>query len=123
MKLSNYKLLEYITDLKPFLSRTDEIGYACALNTSRMNTVAEPFLTIRDTLVRQYGTIEVDENGKQTGRCVVTASNPEFEKFKSEIDKIGNIEQEVDIYTIPASLVKNVLSGSEILDLIWMIDE
>jgi len=122
MKFTNYKMMLNVQKMEDFLSRTDIIGYACAVNTAKFKTVLEPFMQLRDNLVAQYGTDEKDENGKLTGRSVIPMDTPEFNKFKEEIDKLGNIEHDVDIYTIPSEIVIDKLSGEDILSIIWMLE-
>lgn len=116
-------MMLYIQKMEDFLSRTDIIGYACAVNTAKFKTVLEPFMQLRDNLVAQYGTDEKDENGKLTGRFVIPMDTPEFNKFKEEIDKLGNIEHDVDIYKISPDIVVDNLSGEDILSIIWMLDD
>lgn len=113
----------HIQKMEAFLDRTDLIGYACAVNTNKFKTILEPFYQMRDNMIEQYGTEEKDENGTPTGRAIIPIDSPNFNTFKEEFDKLGKIEHDVDIYTIPSATVIDKLSGEDVLSIIWMLED
>lgn len=123
MRLTNYAIEAKIAQLNPFLDRADLIGYAAARNVRNLRNAGAAYISTRDALISKYGTIERDENDKPTGRYIIPFNDPNFSTFKSEIDRIGNIEQDVDIFTISYSEVMDKLTGNEILAIDWMLTD
>ncbi len=122
MHLTNYAIERKIAQLDPFLNRADIIGYAAARNTRLLRDAASAYSTTRDALITKYGTLERDENDKPTGRYVIPFDDPHFAEFKNEIDRIGNLEVDVDIFKISSEDVMGQLTGKEILSIDWMIE-
>ncbi len=123
MKLTNFKIEELVKELSTFLQRSDIIGYAVAKNIRTLLNASEAYSTTKDVLVQQYGEPVLDENGEETGKYRITAENPNFDKLVTDLNKIGNIEQEVDIFMISSEEVIGKLSGTEILKIDFMLED
>lgn len=123
MNLSNYAIESKLTLLKPFLNRADIIGYAAARNARIFQNAIAPYETTRNALMLKYGTLERDDNDKPTGRYILPYDDPNFSTFKNEIDRVGNIEHDLDIFKISYSDVVDKLTGNEILDIDWMLED
>lgn len=109
--------------LRPFLPHRDKIGYIAARNTRIIKDALTEFLNFKEELIQKYGEVDKDENGHELNTISVQPSSPNFKKFSEEFDEIKNIEQEVDLMTIPYEEVIGLLSGEEILSLEWMFTE
>ncbi|MBO7452714.1 MAG: hypothetical protein J6U54_20485 [Clostridiales bacterium] len=123
MILTNFAMETKIAKLNPFLNRADIIGYAAARNTRILRDAVGAYITTRDALIVKYGQLEKDDNDRQTGRYIIPYDDPNFSTFKNELDRIGNIEHDVDIFKISYSDVMDKLTGNEILEIDWMLDD
>lgn len=122
MTYTNAEMAKLIEILKPYLSRTDIVGYAAARNTRIFATEAKEFIDRREALIQKYGTPCLDENGNDTGMVELCIDNPNFEKFTEDIEDWATAKHEPNIYKIPAEKCIDVLSGNEILEIDWMLD-
>ena len=123
MKISNINALMYIEILKEYLDRNDIIGYAAARNIRKLTDATIEYVQCRDKLIIEFGIPEEDENGNKTGRHVISTESPNFSDFNSEINKFNNIEHDVDIMFVNYSEVIGKLTGSQILDIDWMLKD
>lgn len=123
MKLKNIEMEQYILILSKFLDRTDIIGYAAARNTRILENASSEYQQYRSNLINKYGKIELDSNDKPTGRVALSVDDENFKTYVSEIEEIASVEHEVCIFKIPYKSVINKLSGSDILDIDWMLDD
>lgn len=123
MVLNNGTINEYIVLLSNFLDRKDLIGYAAARNTRIFKDACVEYTGIRDELIAKYGEQEVDTDGNYTGRYFITTSSPNISKFVSELKPYANIEHDVTIFKIPYSKVIGELTGTEILEIDWMLED
>lgn len=123
MKISNINALIYIEILKEYLDRNDIIGYAAARNIRKLTDATIEYVRCRDKLIIEFGIPEEDENGNKTGRHSISTDSPNFSNFNSEINKFNNIEHDVDIMFVNYSEVIGKLTGSQILDIDWMLKD
>jgi len=123
MKLSNIEMENKIQILTKFLPRHDIIGYASARNIRRLKEASVEYNEIRNDLLNKYGTAESDEDGKPTGRIGLHVTSPEFKLFKRDIEPYAILEHEVTIFKIPYESVCEKLTGSEILEIDWMLED
>lgn len=123
MVLSNFLMDDYIDVLYKFLDRKDIIGYAAARNYRRLSDACLDYYKIKMNLLNKYGSPIKDENGNDTKMLSIDSKNPNFEQVKTELETSGNISHEVVIFTITYDDVINELTGNEILQLDWMIEE
>ena len=123
MKLKNIEMEQYILSLSNFLDRIDMIGYAAARNTRILENAYGEYNTYRTSLLNKYGSVELDSNNKPTGRVTLSIDDENFSKYVSEIEEFASIEHEVQLFKIPYSEVIGKLSGSEILEIDWMLED
>lgn len=123
MNLSNFLMEDYINILSNFLDRKDVIGYAAARNYRRLADASLDYSKIKSDLLTEYGTPLKDENGNDTNTMAINQSDPNFDEVKSKLEISGNIRHDVTIFTITYEDVINELTGNEILQLDWMIEE
>ena len=123
MEMTNAEMVLRIDQLSKYLDHVDIIGYAAARNIRRLQDASLEYTKRRDEVLTKYGEVELDENGRDTGRRYVTNNSPHFQEVNDILTPIGEIKHEVDIFTIEYSLLNGVLSGSDILELDWMLVE
>lgn len=123
MIMTNADMDAKILFLQQFLDRRDCIGYAAARNTRLLSTTATEYINRKEELILKYGSEEFDKNGNKTGRKMLSTNDLNFKKYAVEIDLYANIEHEVDVFKIKYSDVVGILSGSEILELDWMLED
>lgn len=123
MLLTNFDMVSKIDQLSVYLDRTDVIGYAAARNIRRLQDACLEFIKKRDEVLTKYGDIDYDENGNDTGKRYITNESVHYQEVMDELGCIGEIKHEVEIFTIRYDLLNGVLSGSDILELDWMLTE
>lgn len=123
MKLTNYMMDAMIERLKPFLERSDIVGYAAARNVRKLQDGCLEFQTKRQDLVMKYGTEQVDDEGNPTGSYVIKEGQEGYEETKGVLETLANLEHEVEIYQIPIEDTIGILSGREMLELGFMLTE
>ena len=121
--LNNLEMEKRLLSLEKFLDRRDKVGYAAARNTRILKNSAQEYLTRRDELIFEYGEPELDAEGNQTGRKYLEMGSENYKKYEEAIAEYASIEHMVDIFTIPFESVEGVLTGAEILELDWMLEE
>lgn len=123
MKITNYDIANMIDTLVPFLSRNDLIGYCSARNTRRLKDAYIEYEKLKDDAIRKYGEQEFNDIGEPTGRYMVKPGTAEFIKCTKELATYSAIEHDVVIMKIPYSEVIGKLTGSEILEIDWMLED
>ena len=78
---------------------------------------------IKVDLLNKYGTDILDDSGKPTGRVALSPSDPHYDEVAKKLEETAAIEHTVKIFVIPFDEVKNKLTGREILQIDWMLDE
>lgn len=123
VKMTNYEMTNKIGSLQSFLDRKDIVGYAAARNMRRLGEAEFDHEKIKIDLLNKYGTNVLDENGVETGQMRLTSDNEHFAEVSAQLDISGNTEHEVTIFTISYEDVFEKLTGNEILQIDWMIDD
>ena len=123
MKISNVNMEMMLETLKPILPHRDKIGYIAARNTRILNDTLTEYFAFKQDLIKKYGEVDRDENGKELNTISIMPESSNFEAFTKEFDTIKDIEHEVEVMTIPYEEVIGLLNGEEILDLDWMLTE
>lgn len=123
LKRKNIELEEMLEQLEPVLSNRDKTGYVAARNTRIIRDALTEFVKFRSDLIKEYGQPELDNNDKPTGRVFVSENTPNIEDFHKKFDELANIEHDVDIMTLKYDEVIGILSGEEILNLDWMLED
>lgn len=122
-KMTNFMMEQRIGELEKFLDRDDIIGYVAARNTRRLTEGCVEHVRKKNELVSKYGNVIKDENGNDTERITLNSSHPKYNEVLAKISESGNIEHDVTIFTLNFEDVKNKLTGREILQLDWMLDD
>ena len=112
-----------IESLKPILSYRNKVGYVAARNTRIINDTLTEYFTFKQELIKKYGSVDIDEHGNELTTISIRPNSPNFEIFITEFDTIKNIEHEVELMTISYEEVIGLLSGEEILNLEFMLEE
>lgn len=123
VKLTNTELELRLIRLQPLLPHRDKVGYIAARNTRIIKDALTEFLAFKSELIQKYGEVDKDEHGNELDTVSIKPTSPNFQKFSEEFNKIKDIEQEVDLMTIPYEEIIGILNGEEILSLEWMFTE
>lgn len=121
--ITNFKMEQMLSHLKPFLCERNKIGYVAARNTRILETSLTEYFKIKHDLIEKYGEKDIDENGNDKGTISISPSSPNFTRFTEEFSQIQNIEHEVDIMTLKYDEVIGILAGKEILAIDWMLED
>lgn len=122
-KMTNDLMVRRADSLEPFLDRDDFIGYIAARNVRKLQEESMEYTKFRNDIIGKYGTKVTDENGNETGEISLPATDPHFDEVISKIEEFANIKHEVTIFTITYDDVKGKLTGREILQIDWMIED
>lgn len=121
MLLKNAKMVEMIYQLQPLLSHRDMIGYAAARNYRFLSESLVEYNMIRRSLIEKYGEDGVDESGASI--VSIGPDNPSFKAFCDELKPFNEMEHEIDLVTIKYTDVIGCLTGEEILQIDWMLED
>lgn len=121
-RLTNALAAEYADACGAYLDQTGLLGYACARNARRLTDAALEYVRLKDEAVRKHGTEVKDERGNVTGYTIAPGSDA-MAAFVSELSPIAGFEVECDIVKVPPSEVIGKLTGREVFDLDWMIED
>lgn len=108
--------------LVEILDRTDIVGYVAARNMRSLNGELEDFRNVKNKLIVEFGTEELDDDGNPTGDVSIKVGTEEFDKFVEKINPIGMIKTNPTIFKLDADECIDKLSGSQMLKFEWMID-
>ena len=123
MKFKNIEMEIMLEMLKPLLPHRDKVGYVAARNTRILSNTLTEYFSFKDDLIKKYGTMDKDGEGKETGSISVKPESENFNDFINEFNTIKDIEHDVELMTIPYDEVIGILNGEEILKLEWMFTE
>lgn len=121
--LKNAKMMEMLQQLKPLLSRRDQIGYMAARNYRILSNSLTEYDAFRNALIEKYGEQERDENGVELPAFSIKMGSPQFRDFCEELEPFNNMEHEVELMTAYFDDVAGILSGEEILGIDWMLKD
>lgn len=122
-KFTNAEMDNMIRHLRPLLAHKGKVGYAAARNTRMLNNAIVEYIERRNALIRKYGDSVKDENGKVQPPTGISVNSPNFDKFYEELEPFAIIEHEVDIMKIKYDEAMDVLTGEEMLNVEWMLEE
>lgn len=123
MRLNIQKIEQYNETISRYLDRVDIIGYTCARNSIVFNKELDNFNSFKSDLLNQYGHEDLDTNGNKTGSIVITPSDEHYEFAINEYKKVLNLDRNVDITKIKYPDVIGLLTGNEIVELSWMLED
>ena len=119
----NIEMERMIATLRPYLDRTDKIGYAAARNTRILRSEAQEYFDRRERLVEKYGSPQLDDDGNPTGLIELRFDSPDFPKYAKEIEEWALIEHTPSLYRLKYEEAIGQLSGTELLEIDWMFED
>lgn len=120
---SNKEIMEKLQSLRPILTQRNAIGYIAARNSRTLKEALTEYEQFEQDAIMRYGTADVDENGRPLGTTSIHPGSDSFQKFIEEMVPIQNIEQTVPIMVAKFEDVVGVLSGEEIFEIDWMLED
>ena len=123
MLASNAQYERMIKSLSNMLDRSDIVGYAAARNYRKISDCLTEFNDKKEELLEKYGVKETDSEGNLTGNMSINPTNPNYDIFMDSYNLYANIEHDVEIFKIKYDKVIGVLTGSEILEIDWMLED
>lgn len=116
MLLSNIEMEQRLESLAPVLEQSGMIGYAAARNYRRLKDQLIEYTQRKEDLIRKYG---IQEGGQYS----IMPAHANFPAFEQELVPFATMEHEVEIMTRPMSEAAGVLTGKQIVDIWWMLDD
>lgn len=123
MIYSNSKIVEMLRQLEPVLSQRNRLGYVAARNYRKLSDALVEYNQFKMELLQKYGEPEKAENGTELPNMILRIDSPNFRKFCDEMAPYNNIEQDVDLMKAKYEDAIGVLSGQEILNIDWMLED
>ncbi len=120
-KYKNYEMDAMLISLKPLLSHRGKLGYAAARNARILSNALVEYYNFRNELIKKYGEKIKDDNGSET--MGININSPNFDIFTKEMEEYMYIEHNVDLMTVSYTDAMEVLTGEEMLNLDWMLNE
>jgi len=120
MKLTNIQMSNYMSALNK-VAQSDKVSgklaYAIARNMRKISEEGIEYDMLRRKIVEKYG--EKTDEG-----FAISPDSPDYEKALQEINEIGNITHDVDIFKVSEDLICNsMLNVQDILSIDFMIEE
>ena len=110
MKLTNSQIIQYLNQLKQVSQCRGKLGWAVYRNIKVLSEALDEYNKMHDDLVRKYST-----NGQ-------TVDQDKFDEFSKELQPLLEIEQEIDLYTIPEEeLYDDDLTAQDYLKLDFLV--
>ena len=120
MLYNNAEMERMVASVAPLLDRRDLVGYAAARNTRALKDELTEYEAMRDRIVIENGTPELDERGLPTGRWSIDRSSERYAEASAQIDELAAVEHEPELMLLPYSAAIGSLNGHELLSAEWM---
>lgn len=114
---SNWDLEKMGEALRPLLSLTGMVGYTAARNMRLITDAIGPHLQAKEALLRKYG------HAAEGGAYSISTGDAHFGEFWDEFSEIAEVRHEVAFHTLPADRLADALTGQQMLDCWFMIEE
>lgn len=121
--LKNSQIVEKLRQLEPILSQRNRLGYCAARNYRTFSNALVEYEKFKMELLERYGEPDKTEEGVELPTIRLRINSPNFKSFCEEMMPYNEIEQEVEIMMAPYEDVIGVLSGQEIFDIDWMLED
>lgn len=122
MKLTNEQIASMCSDLEcGVLDNVGIVGYTAARNYRVLHETAEPFFMQRNKLIMKYGDAKYDDEG-HINDYVVDPDSPSFAEFAASYKELADVENDVEIFTVPEDKAIDAISGAQLLKLGWMFE-
>ena len=118
MTYKNIELERMMVSASAHLERRDLIGYVCARNYRVIGDALTDYIGIKNALLHEYG--ETDGIGKMP---YIDPSMSGYAEFIERYEPIANVEQELTIMPLRYTDVVGELTGEEILEIDWMLED
>ena len=109
--------------LEPVLKQRNKVGYVAARNTRILKDTLTEYFQIKEELIQKYGEQDVSSDGTLLPRISIKPDSAKFQDFMKEFAPIKDIEHEVDLMVLKYDEVVGILSGEEILELEFMLED
>lgn len=120
-KLKNAQMMGMLNQLRPILARRDKIGYVAARNFRMLSDCLTEYEAFRSSLIEKYGEEAKDEQGRPM--VGIKIGSPNFQQFCDELAPFNEMEHEVELMAAKYSDAIGNLSGEEILEVDWMLED
>ena len=121
IRLKNSRMAEMLHQLRPLLSHRDMIGYVAARNCRILSECLTEYEAFRRDLIAKHGEEVTDDNGMTAYQIKI--DSPAFKAFCDEMAPYNEMEHEVDLMTAKYTDAIGCLSGEEILNVDWMLED
>lgn len=116
MRLSNIEMERRLQSLKPLLERADLIGYAAARNHRMLAQQLVEYDMRKTELIKKYG----HQDGPNYS---LMPDDPNYMVMVGELEKFAFVEHDVELMTRPMSEAIGKLTGQQIVDVWWMLED
>lgn len=101
------------------------IAYLFGRNLRILENEIQDFEDGKEDLLRRYGSVKTDpENPNKTYYAINRVDDPDnFNRFKEELDKLGDIEHEITLFTENFEEFENPFSFENLCDLWFLMDK
>lgn len=120
MVYTNAELEKMLIQLEPILKFRNKIGYVAARNYRLISTALTEYTNFKNDLIKELGTSE-DVDGQE--RITLRFNSPNFPVYLEKIEPIMSVTQDVDIIKLKYEEVIGELSGEEIINLDWLLED
>lgn len=121
--LKNSQIAEKMRQLEPILSQRNRLGYVAARNYRTFSNALIEYEKFKMELLEKYGEQDKTEDGIELPTIRLRIDSPNFKSFCQEMAPYNEIEQEVEIMTAFYEDAIDVLSGQEIFNIDWMLED
>lgn len=120
VELSNIEMERMLDALRPFMQRSDVIGYAAARNARILTDNLTEYAERKNEAVIEYGDKVFNEDGKFTGEYSIGPASEKYAEFEGALIEIASLKHDVCLYRIPFSKAIDNLSGEELFSIDFM---
>lgn len=121
--LKNSQIAEKMRQLEPILSQRNRLGYVAARNYRTFSNALIEYEKFKMELLEKYGEQDKTEDGVELPTIRLRVDSPNFKSFCQEMAPYNEIEQEVEIMMTSYEDAIGALSGQEIFNIDWMLED
>ena len=118
MTSTNARLGRRMVSASARLERRDLIGYVCARTYRAIGDAIVDYLAMKNALLHEYG--QTDGIGSMP---YITPEMPRYAEFIERYEPIANVEQDVASMPLKCTDVGGELTGEEMLEIDWMLED
>ena len=117
MSYTNLQMERMLLSARAHLHRRDLIGYVCARNVRILEGELTEYAGIKNALLAECG--EVGDDGVP----LISTASPRYPEFVRRIEPIARIEHDPALMMLKYTDVMGELTGEEILEIDWMLED